>query len=56
MWQFLCGKFHEMNDAKVVSLGEVFALDNTIAQIANMSCGYIAIRKDAISKWEIKER
>lgn len=56
MWQFLCGKSHETTDAKLVSLEEVFALDNSIAQIANMPCGHIAIRRDAASKWKTQKR
>lgn len=56
MWQFLCGKFHDMNDARLVALEEVFVLDNTISQLANMPCGYIATRKDIASEWKIQKR
>ena len=56
MWQFLCGGSHEITDAKLVSLEEVFALDNSIAQLANMPCGYITTRKDTVSKWQIRKR
>ena len=56
MWQFLCGKSHEINDAKLVSIEEVFALDNSISNIADMPCGYVATRKNATSKWIIQKR
>ena len=56
MWQFLCGKSHKMNDAKLVSLEEVFELDSSISQLANMPCGYIATRKSLTSKWKIQKR
>ena len=38
MWQFLCGKEHTMNDARIVSLEEVYALDPTIGEVADMPC------------------
>ncbi len=56
MWQFLCGASHEITDAKLVSLEEVFSLDNSIAQLADMPCGYIATRIDITSKWKIEKR
>lgn len=30
MWQFLCGAAHETEEARVVSLKEVYDLDNTV--------------------------
>ncbi|WP_295131162.1 hypothetical protein [uncultured Catenibacterium sp.] len=39
MWQFLCEKEHTMDDAKVVALEEVYALDPSIAEVADMPCG-----------------
>ena len=56
MWQFLCGKSHEINDAKLVALKEIFALDNSISKIADMPCGYTATRKNATSKWKIQKK
>ena len=56
MWQFLCGGSHEITNAKLVSLEEVFALDNSIAQLADMPCGYIASRTDIASEWKIQKR
>lgn len=56
MWQFLCGRNHTGDEARVVSLGEIFARDNTLADIACMPGGYIAERRDLFSEWHIKER
>ena len=56
MWQFLCGKSHEITDAKLVALEEVFALDNSISKIADMPYGYIATRKNVNSEWKIHKK
>lgn len=45
MWQFLCGKKHEMNEAKLVSLKYVFDLDNSVSALSDMPCGCYAERK-----------
>lgn len=39
MWQFLCGKVHGTEDAKLVSLKWAFGLDNSIAVLRDMPCG-----------------
>ena len=54
MWQVLCGEAHTQEQAMVVSLNEIFIMDNTISELANMTCGYIAERKSKNSKWKIK--
>ena len=56
MWQFLCGNSHEITDAKLVALEEVFALDNSISKIADMPYGYIATRKNVNSEWKIHKK
>ena len=56
MCQFLCGKCHKEKEARVVSLNEVFTLDNTVLELENMPSGYIAERKSKNSKWTIKNR
>ena len=56
MWQFLCGGTHTQEQARVVSLNEIFTLDNTISELASMPCGYIAERKNKNSKWKIKKK
>ena len=45
MWQFLCGKAHETDEAKLVSLKSVFDLDNSVGILKDMPCGYYAERK-----------
>lgn len=56
MWQFLCGKAHEIDEAKLVSLKEVFDLDNSIAVLKDMPCGYYAERKSQNDDWVIRKR
>ena len=56
MWQFLCGRAHSQEQARVVSLNEIFTLDATVSKLANMPCGYIAERKSKISKWKMKRK
>lgn len=45
MWQFLCDKKHSMDDTRIVSLEEVYALDPSISEVANMPCGCYINRK-----------
>ena len=56
MWQFLCGGAHMQEQARVVSLREIFTLDNTVSELANMPCGYIAERTNKNLKWKIKKK
>lgn len=39
MWYFLCDKVHTTDDARIVSLEEVYALDSSIKEVADMPCG-----------------
>ena len=43
MWQFLCGKAHETDEAKLVSLKSVFD-------------GYYAERKAQDDEWSVRKR
>lgn len=52
-WQFLCGDNHAENDAKIVSLEEIYKLDKTIGKLSNLECGTSAIRSDKSSNWII---
>ena len=45
MWQFLCGKAHETDEAKLVSLKSVFDLDNSVG-----------ILKDILAVTMLKEK
>ena len=51
MWQFLCGKAHEMDEAMVVALEDIFEYDNSIAAVSELPFGYEAERKDKHSEW-----
>jgi hypothetical protein len=53
MWQFLCGREHSDNEAKIVSLKYVFELDPTIGLLKDLPCGYCAERESLNDKWKI---
>ena len=42
MWQFLCNKQHNVSEGRIVSLYSIFVLDSTVAELAEMPCGYFA--------------
>lgn len=54
MWQFLCGRQHEIEDARLVSLKSVFDMDNTIGNLSDMPCGCYAERASINDDWVIK--
>lgn len=56
MWQFLCGREHTMNEARIVSLKWIFDFDNSIGVLADMPCGHYAERKNQNDNWVIKKR
>ncbi len=56
MWQFLCGKAHETDEAKLVSLKSVFDLDNSVGILKDMPCGYYAERKAQDDEWSVRKR
>ena len=53
-WQFLCGKNHNIEDSRVISLQQIYEFDKSIKEIANLEYGKIAYRKDKNSKWNIQ--
>ncbi len=55
-WQFLCGKEHTTDEARIVSVKEVIKIDSSICFIDNLTCGQIAERKSGNDRWKIKER
>ena len=55
MWQFLCGADHDISDARVISLKEVFLLDRTIGVLAKMPQGCTATRSNLCDKWKIEQ-
>lgn len=56
MWQFLCGRTHEIEEAKLVSVKWVFELDNSVGVLKNMPCGYYAERKTQNDDWVIRKQ
>lgn len=56
MWQFLCGKAHEIDEAKLVALKEVFDLDHSIAALRDMPCGCYAERKSQHDDWVMRKQ
>lgn len=39
-WQFLCGKTHTNDEARIVSLADILKMDGSVADVADMPCGY----------------
>lgn len=56
MWQFLCGRAHTTDEAKIVSLKWVFDFDPSVGVLADMPCGCCAERKSQTDNWSIKKR
>ena len=55
MWQFLCSKAHEIDEARLVSLKYVYESDHSVGVLASMPCGCIAVRTSRDAKWVIKK-
>ena len=53
-WQFLCGKKHTTEEARVISLAEACKLDETVTELSEMPCGVAADRRKKGSKWKIR--
>lgn len=53
-WQF-SGEQQNLNDEdyRVLSLGEILAIDQTLLELANMPLGFEAMRETGQSEWEI---
>ena len=52
-WQFLCGREHETEDARLVSLESIFEIDNSVGELADMPCGHQAERDTKGSIWNV---
>ncbi len=50
-WQFLSADPFEMKDALLVALDEVYALDRSIAALADLAPGWAAERCNASDPW-----
>ena len=54
MWQFLTGESVEMADAMLVSLCEMYRIDPSIAELADLPIGWQAKRSAAGKPWRRK--
>ena len=54
MWQFLCGRKHKTEDARLVSLESIFKIDNSVGELADMPCGHQAERDTENSIWDVR--
>ena len=50
-WQFLCGDNHSDEEARIVSLEEIYIIDKSIERLVNLDYGPSAYRKDETSDW-----
>ena len=55
MCKFLCGSNHNIEDASIVSLFEVYNIDYSICLLKDMPRGYYAIRENVESDWIVKK-
>ena len=53
--KFLCGSNHNIEDASIVSLFEVYNIDYSICLLKDMPRGYYAIRENVESDWIVKK-
>ena len=53
-WQFLCGKSHKEEDARVVSLAFILSIDETMSDLAGLDYGECAETKNATSDWNVR--
>jgi hypothetical protein len=51
-WQFLTGGPVTMTDAKLVSLSEIVATDQSLLELADLPLGWVATRDNAGSRWQ----
>jgi hypothetical protein len=56
MWQFLTGGPVEMADAMIVSLREVFTIDPSIGELADLPLGWTAERSAPGQPWRRSSR
>ena len=45
-WQFLCGRNHTEDEARVVSLAEMLEIDKSVAKFADLKCGECAEKRE----------
>lgn len=54
-WQFLSGETPRIADALVVRLEEIFQLDPTIAELANLPVDWEAWRNTPLEPWHLAQ-
>lgn len=54
MWQFLCGESHDPDEARIVSLEQVFELDPSIGDLNDMPLGYYVERPSQDKDWNVE--
>ena len=55
-WQFLCGTTDDPADARVVGLGEMYARDPSLGEVADLAEGWRAWRASSGGQWERSAR
>lgn len=50
-WAFLCGTTEESDDYRLVHMGELLRLDESLRSIADLQPGWSAFREDKYSPW-----
>lgn len=50
-WQFLCGRNHKEEDARVVSLESILSIDETMGDLAELDYGECAEAESVTSDW-----
>ncbi len=50
-WQFLCGTTNRPKNGMIVSLGNIFDRDRSLAELADLPEGWKAVRKSADAPW-----
>ena len=53
-WQFLCGKEHTTNDARLIAFEEIYKIDSSIKTLLDLERGKSADRKTINDNWIIK--
>ncbi|HEU4343285.1 MAG TPA: hypothetical protein VFU31_17175 [Candidatus Binatia bacterium] len=54
-WAFTCGTTDDPKDAKVVAMGQIVAMDDTLREIADLPPGWGASRKKVGGPWQRHE-
>jgi hypothetical protein len=50
-WQFLCGTTNDPEDGRIVHLGEMIKMDETLLDVADLPLGWMAERDEVGGEW-----